>query len=153
MGETRDVWERVGGVSQVRNGLQIVLSLGREVGVSIYRWGSKTSRFWLFCTKTGWTSPKTNWTGFQKAVHSFLADTTDWQKKWTIQKPAELVLKPAEPVSTRLKTGWVIGWAGFLKPAEPVFEYQLNQYFPERNFSQDRLKKVVLHTLTKDYQG
>jgi hypothetical protein len=43
------------------------------------------------------------------------------------------------------------------KPVELVFEYQLNQpenelnqYFPESNFGQDRLKKVVLHTFTKD---
>ena len=42
MGEARGVWERVGGVSQVRNGVQIVLTaLGREVGGSIYRWSSK----------------------------------------------------------------------------------------------------------------
>jgi hypothetical protein len=43
------------------------------------------------------------------------------------------------------------------KSAELVFEYQLNQpenqlnqYFPESNFGQDRLKKIVLHTFTKD---
>jgi hypothetical protein len=43
------------------------------------------------------------------------------------------------------------------KPVELVFEYQLNQpetwlnqYFPESNFGQDKLKKVVLHTCTKD---
>jgi hypothetical protein len=35
----------VGGVSQVRNGVQVVLPLGREVGVSIYRWIFKTSRW------------------------------------------------------------------------------------------------------------
>jgi hypothetical protein len=34
------------------------------------------------------------------------------------------------------------------KPAELVFEYQVNQYFPESNFGQDRLKKVELHTCT-----
>jgi hypothetical protein len=108
--------------------------------VSIYRWGSKTSRFLLFCKKTGWT-------GFQKAAHSFLADTTDWQKKWTVQKPFEPVLKPFEPVlkpfepvlkpfepvSTRLKTGWVSGWAG-PKTDWLVFEYQLNQ--PENQLNQ-----------------
>ena len=42
MGEARDVCEREGGVSWVRNGVQIVLSaLGREVGGSIYSWSSK----------------------------------------------------------------------------------------------------------------
>jgi hypothetical protein len=42
---------------------------------------------------------------------------------------------------------------------ELVFEYQLNQpenqlnqYFPESNFGQDRLKKVIQHTFTKDYE-
>jgi hypothetical protein len=35
----------VGGVSQVRNGVWCVLLCGGEVGVSIYRWGSKTSRW------------------------------------------------------------------------------------------------------------
>jgi hypothetical protein len=44
------------------------------VGVSIYRWGSKTSRFLFFCTKTGST-------GFPKVAHNFLADTADWPKK------------------------------------------------------------------------
>jgi hypothetical protein len=34
----------VGGVSQVRNGVQVVLLCGERVGVSIYRWGSKTRR-------------------------------------------------------------------------------------------------------------
>ena len=34
--------EREGGVSWVRNGVQIVLTaMGREVGGSIYRWSSK----------------------------------------------------------------------------------------------------------------
>jgi hypothetical protein len=35
--------EREGGVSQVRNGVQVVLCMGREVGVGIYRWGFNTS--------------------------------------------------------------------------------------------------------------
>jgi hypothetical protein len=35
----------VGGVSQVRNGVWVMLYSGREVGVSIYRWGFKT-RCW-----------------------------------------------------------------------------------------------------------
>jgi len=42
MGEARDVCEREGGVSWVRNGVQIVRpALGREVGGSIYSWSSK----------------------------------------------------------------------------------------------------------------
>jgi hypothetical protein len=36
----------VRGVLQVRNGVWVVLSrVGREVGVSIYRWGFKTNRW------------------------------------------------------------------------------------------------------------
>ena len=42
MGEARDVCEGEGGVSWVRNGVQIVLTtLGREVGGSIYSGSSK----------------------------------------------------------------------------------------------------------------
>jgi hypothetical protein len=50
----------VGGVSQVRNGVQVVLFYGERVGVSIYRWGSKTRRWadfavedWLNCPRGG----------------------------------------------------------------------------------------------------
>jgi hypothetical protein len=117
---------------------------GREVGVNIYRWGSKTSRFWLFCTKTGWTGPKTGWTGFQNGWHSRMAEKSEQCKNRLNRFPPDW--KPVEC------------------PAEPIFEYQLNQpenqlnqpenqlnqYFPESNFGQDRLKKVVLHTFTKD---
>jgi hypothetical protein len=43
----------VGGVSQVRNEIWCVLLCeGREVGVSIYRWGSKTSCFDLSAKKS-----------------------------------------------------------------------------------------------------
>jgi hypothetical protein len=70
-----------------------------------------------------------------------------------MQKPVEPVLKPVEPVSTKQKPVE----CPVECPAEPVFEYQLNQpenhlnqYFPESNFGQDRLKKVVLHTFTRD---
>jgi hypothetical protein len=46
MAEARGVCERVGVVSQVRNGVEVVLFFfRREVGVSIYRWGFKTSRW------------------------------------------------------------------------------------------------------------
>jgi hypothetical protein len=45
MGEAIDVCERVGGVSQVRNGVWCMLLYmwRREIGVSIYRWSTKTS--------------------------------------------------------------------------------------------------------------
>ena len=62
---------------------------------------------------------QTGWTGFQKAAHSFLADTADWQKKWTVQKPVEPVLKPIEPVFTRQKPVEC--------PAEPVFSKKVNR--------------------------
>jgi hypothetical protein len=58
MGEARDVWERMGGVLQVRNGVWVVLfCVGKEVGVSIYRWGFKISRWADFLPETGWTTP------------------------------------------------------------------------------------------------
>lgn len=54
MGEARDVCEREGGVSWVRNGVQIVLTaLGREVGGSIYRWSSKLAVGQIFLPETG----------------------------------------------------------------------------------------------------
>jgi hypothetical protein len=45
---------------------------------------------------------------------------------FSAQKLAEPVLKPVEPISTRLNSGSVTGGAG-PKPAKLVFEYQLNQ--------------------------
>jgi hypothetical protein len=58
MGEARDVWERVGGVLQVRNGVWVVLlCVGREVGVSIFRWSSKLAVGQIFLPETGWTAP------------------------------------------------------------------------------------------------
>ena len=54
MGEARDVCEGEGGVSWVRNGVQIVLTtLGREVGGSIYRWSSKLAVGQVFLPETG----------------------------------------------------------------------------------------------------
>jgi hypothetical protein len=54
MREARDVCERVGGVLQVRNGVGVVLScVGREVGVSIYRWNSKLAVGQIFLSETG----------------------------------------------------------------------------------------------------
>jgi hypothetical protein len=71
MGEARDVWERVGGVYQVRNGAQIVLMcVGREVGVSIYRWSSKLAVGQIFLPETGWTAPGRS---------GRLSWQTDWQ--------------------------------------------------------------------------
>jgi hypothetical protein len=51
---------------------------------------------------------------------SFLADTTDWQKKVNNAKPVEPILKPVEPVSTRQKPVEC--------PAEPVFSRE--QFWP-----------------------
>jgi hypothetical protein len=48
------------------------------------------------------TSPKPVFKKLRTAL--WLTQQTG-RKKWTVQKPAELVLKLAEPVSTRLKTG------------------------------------------------
>jgi hypothetical protein len=44
----------VGGVSQVRNGVWVVLTaVGREVGESIYRWSSKLAVGQIFLLETG----------------------------------------------------------------------------------------------------
>jgi hypothetical protein len=135
MGEARGVWERVGGVSQVRWSPSHALVWGREVGVSIYRWGSKTSRFWLFCTKTGWTGPKTGWNGFQKAV-----DTADWQKNvnsiktgWTGFHQTENRLSDRLSWSKNQLTSFWIPAEPAWKLVEQVFEYQLNQ--PETSWT------------------
>jgi hypothetical protein len=54
MGEARDVCEREGGVSWVRNGVEIMLTtVGREVGGSIYRWISKLAVWADFSAETG----------------------------------------------------------------------------------------------------
>jgi hypothetical protein len=112
-------------------------------------WGSKTSRFNFSAQKPVEQIPKPVELVFKKLRTAFwLTQQTD-RKKWTVQKPVE-------PVSTRLKTGWVSGWAGskigwlFLntiwtslktnwtsiwipaepawKPAEPVFSRE--QFWP-----------------------
>jgi hypothetical protein len=44
----------MGGVLQVRNGVGVgLLYMGREVGVSIYRWSSKLAVGQIFLSKTG----------------------------------------------------------------------------------------------------
>jgi hypothetical protein len=44
----------MGGVLQVRNGVGVVLlCVGREVGVSIYRWRSKLAVGQIFLSQTG----------------------------------------------------------------------------------------------------
>jgi hypothetical protein len=91
--------------------------LWREVGVSIYRWGSKTSGFLLFCPKTGWTGPKTGWTSFQKATHSFLADTADWQEKVNNAKTGWTYFKTGWTGFHQTKTGWVSGWTSIFQRA------------------------------------
>ena len=59
--------ERVGGVSQVRNGVQVMLCLEREVGVSIYRWGFKTSRWADFAVENRLNHPRTGSTPWKTA--------------------------------------------------------------------------------------
>jgi hypothetical protein len=52
------VRERVGGVLQVRNRVWVVLlCVGREVGVSIYRWSTKLAVGQIFLSETGCTAP------------------------------------------------------------------------------------------------
>jgi hypothetical protein len=77
--------------------------VGRGVGVSIYRWGSKTSYFWLFCTKTGWT-------GFHQTEFRF----SDRLSRWVSRSQNRLSWS---------KTGW----AGFWIQAEPAWN-QLSHY-------------------------
>jgi hypothetical protein len=60
----------VGGVSHARNGVQIMLSCGREVGVSIYRRGFKTSCWADFSRENRLNRP---WSDGQPVCQS------DWQ--------------------------------------------------------------------------
>jgi hypothetical protein len=126
MGEARGVWESGRCFSGWEWSFVRALLWGREVGVSIYRWGSKTSRFLLFYHKTGWTGPKTGWTGFQKAAHSFLADIADWQKKVNSTK---ISWTGFHQIENRLIVR--LSWS---KNRLTVFEYQLNQ--PENQLNQ-----------------
>lgn len=121
MGEARGVWERVGGVSQVRNGVQVVLFCGGERWEWVYIGGApKLAVFDFSAQKPVEPVPKPVEPVFKKLRTAFWLTQQTGRKKWTVQKPVEPVLKPVEPV------------------------------FPKINFGQDRLKKVVLHTFTKD---
>jgi hypothetical protein len=82
MGEARGVWERVGGVSQVRDGVQVVLFCGGERWEWVYIGGApKLAIFDFSAQKPVERVPKPIEPVFQKAAHNFLADTADWQKK------------------------------------------------------------------------
>jgi hypothetical protein len=63
----------------------------REVGVSIYRRGSKSSRLGEVWAKPGWTEMKTGWTGFhqsQSRLMSWLSSIVVQDKlDWTEFKP------------------------------------------------------------------
>ena len=80
---------------------------------------------------------------------------------FSTQTPVEPVPKPVEPVFKKLRTAfWLTQQTGRKSEqyknrlnrhqTENRLSVRLNQYFPESNFGQDRLKKVVLHTFTKD---
>jgi hypothetical protein len=88
MGEARDVRERVGGVLQVRNGVWVVLlCLGREIGVSIYRWSSKLVVGQIFLPETSWTAPRAvepPLAGLAACPPVWLADwRADWPTDWS----------------------------------------------------------------------
>jgi hypothetical protein len=99
MGEARDVWERVGGVSQVGNGVQIVpFALGRELGGSIYRESSKLAVGQIFLPETGWTAPGTP---------GSLSASLTGRLQVRLQKQ---VLTPVEPLWTPVELALDPGW-------------------------------------------
>jgi hypothetical protein len=112
MGETRDVWERVGGVLQVRNGVWVVLlCVGREVGVSIYKWSSKLAVGQIFLSETGWTAP-----GRSGRLSDWLADwLADW-KSWP--RPVELPLRPVQPPGAGWQTVCQSDWKTAVQTAK-----------------------------------
>ena len=118
MGEARGVWERVGGVSQVRNGVQVMLFYGGERWEWVYIGGApKLAVFDFSAQKPVEPVPKPVEPVFQKAAHNFLADTADWQKKvnsaktgWTCFKTGWTCFKTGWTCFHQTKTGWVSGW-------------------------------------------
>ena len=135
MGEARGVWERVGGVSQVRNGVQVVLCCGGERWEWVYIGGApKLAVFDFSAQKPVEPVPKPVEPVFQKAAHSFLADTADWQKKMNSAKTGWTCFKTGRTCFHQIKTGWVSGWVSgwtsiFKKvnsaKTEPVFSKRL----------------------------
>jgi hypothetical protein len=110
------VWERVGGVSQVRNGVQVVLSCGGERWEWVYIGGApKLAVFDFSAQKPVEPVPKPV---FKKLRTAFWLTQQTGRKKWTVQKPVGPVLKPVELVSTRQKLVEC--------PAEPVFFKKVN---------------------------
>jgi len=111
MGEARGVWERVGGVSQVRNGVQVVLFCGGERWEWVYIGGAPKLAVFDFSA--------------QKPVEPVPKPV---EPVSTRQKPVECPVEcPAEPVFSKkvnsAKTGWTCfktGWTCFSK----------NQFWP-----------------------
>ena len=123
MGEARGVWERVGGVSQVRNGVQVVLFCGGERWEWVYIGGApKLAVFDFSAQKPVEPVPKPVEPVFKKLRTAFWLTQQTGRKKWTVQKPVEPVLKPVEPVSTRQKPVE----CPVECPAEPAFSKKVN---------------------------
>jgi hypothetical protein len=127
MGEARGVWERVGGVSQIRNGVQVVLFYGGERWEWVYIGGApKLVVFDFSAQKPVEPVPKPVEPVFQKAAHNFLADTTDWQKKVNSAKTGWNCFHQTK---TGWVSGWVSGWTSIFQKGEQC-KNRLNLYFP-----------------------
>jgi hypothetical protein len=112
MREARGVWERVGGVSQVRNGVQVVLFSGGERWEWVYIGGAPKLAVFDF------SAQKPVEPVFQKVAHNFLADTAYWQKKVNSAKTGWTCFKTDWTCFHQTKTGWVSGWTRIFQKGE-----------------------------------
>jgi hypothetical protein len=72
MEEARDMCERVGGVSEVRNGVWCTLLCGGERQGWVYIGGTPKLVVWLLCSNTAEPVLKTSWAGF---LHNIFEST------------------------------------------------------------------------------
>ena len=82
---------------------------------------------------------------FQKAAHSFLADTADWQKKVNSAKTGWTCFKTGWTCFHQTKTGWVSGWVSgwtsILKKGEQC-KNRLNLFFQKSILTKIDLKRL-----------
>jgi hypothetical protein len=135
MGEARGVWERVGGVSQVRNGVQVVLFCWGERWEWVYIGGAPKLAIFDF------SAQKPVEPFFQKAAHSFLADRADWQKKVNSAKTGWTCFKTGWTCFHQTKTGWVSGWTSIFQKGEQC-KNRLNLFFQKAILAKIDLKRL-----------
>ena len=157
MGEARDVWEGVGGVSQVRNKVLCVPSYGEECG-GVYKGAPKS---W-------WPLGKSDWKTVEPVLKPVEPDSTrGFSVHWRTQpetgpdsNSVELVSNSVQPVSNSVEPvfqksahdffwqDWLADWQWqrgtvqkpvepVLGPVEPVFEL-LHRFWENR--SETRVK-------------